>query len=97
MGLFDKQNETFAAGMYENDIKKYLKKKNGKTHVLMIESYAKIVNVSISADDKYTTQIDSVLEKMQDDGYDIIDVKINSSVNTGALGNQSILTLITYK
>jgi len=97
MGLFDKQNEKMAEATYDKDIKKYLKERNGKTHVLLIESFANLTAFSITADDKYTTQINNILDHMQSDGYEIIDIKINSSEHEGALGNQAVFTLVTYK
>ena len=97
MGMFTKNQENTANYIYENT-KKYLKEKDGKIHVVMINSFSKWINQNFECEDKYTTQIDTILSAMQNDGYEIVDVKINSIQNQGLTGQmEGFHTLITYK
>lgn len=50
------------------------------------------------AKQKYTTEIDYVLNCMQREGYEILDIKFNSIPNQGVTGNRTgFNTLITYR
>lgn len=73
MGLFTKTQANVATGIYA-DVKKFLKEKDGKIHVVMVNSYSKFANGHFCCEDKYTTQVDQILTLMQNDGYEIIDV-----------------------
>ena len=46
--------------------KKYLKPSDGKLHVIMFNSFSKLANQVFSCEDKYTTQIDTILSAMQE-------------------------------
>lgn len=96
MGLFTKSQTNAAYGVY-SDVKKYLKEKDGKTHVVMVNSYSKFANGIFCCEDKYTTQIDQILVLMQDDGYEIIDVKVTTIFRDNADIMQDYSTLIMYK
>lgn len=97
MGLFSATQQQASANVYEQT-KKFLKLKDGKIHVVMINSFSKWLNQSFCCEDKYTTQIDEILSRMQADGYEIVDVKINSIQNQGITGQmEGFHTLITYK
>lgn len=97
MGLFTKGQEAQANVVYK-DVKKFLAEKDGKTHVVMVNSYAKMVNSLFCCEDKYTTQIDTILSSMQADGYEIIDVKVVTlQRDKTMLEMQGYSTLITYK
>lgn len=97
MGMFT-SNQTNTANVVYQNAKKYIKPKDGKVHVLLINSFSKWLNQNFECDDKYTTQLDTILSNMQDDGYEIIDVKFNSIMNQGLLGQmEGFHTLITYK
>lgn len=64
----------------------------------MINSFSKWLNQNFECEDKYTTQIDNILSHMQEDGYEIIDVKFNSLVNQGIFGQmEGYHTLVMYK
>lgn len=97
MGFFNNVQKETAITIYEQT-KKHLHSKDGKVHIVMINSFSKWVNQVFGCEDKYTTQIDEILSKMQDDGYEIIDIKINSIPNQGLSGQmEGFHTLITYK
>lgn len=96
MGFFTKSQSNAAIGVYD-EVKKYLKEKDGKTHVVMINSYSKFANGYFCCEDKYTTQIDQILSLMQDDSYEIIDVKVTTIFRDQADIMQGYSTLITYK
>ena len=97
MGFFTKNQQQNAEYTY-NSIKKFLKEKDGKTHIVMINSFSKWINQVFGCEDKYTTQIDEILIKMQEDNYEIIDVKFNSMQGQGLSGQmEGFHTLITYK
>ncbi len=97
MGMFTKNQKNTAGVIYE-ETKKYLKPKDGKTHVVMINSFSKLLNQIFGCEDKYTTQIDEILTCMQNDGYEIVDVKFNSIPGQGMSKEmEGYHTLIIYK
>lgn len=97
MGFFTNAQKADADTTYEK-AKKYLKQKDGKIHIIMINSFSKWLNQAFECEDKYTTQIDEIISKMQDDGYEIMDIKINSIQNQGITGQmEGFHTLIIYK
>ena len=97
MGLFTKTQQNVSENVYA-ELKRYLSKKDGDVHVVMVNSFSKWLNRSFQCEDKYTTQIDTILQHMQEDGYEIIDVKFNSLVNQGIFGQmEGYHTLIIYK
>lgn len=97
MGLI-KNNQKASAETVYSKMKKHLVRKDGYTHVVMINSFSKWVNQNFECESKYTTQIDSIITAMQNDGYEIIDVKFNSLMNQGLTGSmEGFHTLITYK
>ena len=98
MSLFNKSQKNIAKNVFEKEVKPFLKEKDGNVHVIMINSFSKWVNQVFGVDDKYTTQIDSIVTDMQKEGYEIIDVKVNSIQNQGLTGKaEGFYTLITYK
>ncbi len=97
MGIFTKNQKNTAEVIYE-ETKKYLKPRDGKTHVVMINSFSKLLNQIFGCEDKYTTQIDEILTCMQNDGYEIVDVKFNSIPGQGMSKEmEGYHTLIIYK
>lgn len=88
---------TAGAAVYQK-LKYHLIPSDGKIHVVMINSFSKFLNQNFECEEKYTGQIDGILSLMQDDGYEIIDVKFNSVQNQGLTGQmEGFHTLITYK
>lgn len=67
------------------EIKKSLKPKDGFVHVILLSSMLQVKFKILCCDHKYTTQINYFLQRMQEDGYEILDVKLQ------------VGTLITYK
>lgn len=97
MGLIKNTQKASAETVYTK-MKKHLVQKDGHAHVVMINSFSKFVNQNFECESKYTTQIDSIITAMQNDGYEIIDVKFNSLMNQGLTGSmEGFHTLITYK
>ena len=89
--------ESAGAQVYDK-LKYHLSEKDGKVHVIMINSFSKWLNQNFACEEKYSGQIDGILSLMQDDGYEIIDVKFNSVQNQGLTGQMEVFhTLITYK
>ncbi|GAA0126516.1 hypothetical protein UT300019_24190 [Clostridium sp. CTA-19] len=89
-------NERMANGYCK--IKKFLKEKDGKVHIVMINNKNQFSNEELECANKYTNEIDSIVSSMQDDGYEIIDV--NYQVIKGSYGlseNDYYRTLIMYK
>lgn len=76
-----------------NKIKESLKEKDGKVHIVMIKSKIHLSYEELECENKYTNEVDSIVSSMQDDGYEIIDVKYQ------AIGDSPIQysTLIMYK
>lgn len=97
MGLFTTNQVDAANSVYE-ETKKYLKEKDGNIHILIINSFSKLGNQVFGCEDKYTTQLNVILDGLQQDGYEIIDIKFNSLVGQGIMSNQEgFNTLILYK
>ncbi|AUN16006.1 hypothetical protein RSJ16_08765 [Paraclostridium sordellii] len=81
-----------------NNIKKFLKEKDGKVHIIMINSKDRFSYEELECADNYTNEVDSIVSSMQDDGYEIITVKYQ--VIKGSYGlseNEYYRTLIMYK
>ncbi len=96
-GIYSSVQQSAAETTYKN-AKKYLKPSDGKLHVIMFNSFSKLANQVFSCEDKYTTQIDTILSAMQEDGYEIIDVKVTVIQNQGITGElEGFNTLITYR
>jgi len=97
MGMFTKGQKNVSESIYEKKVKPLLKKDDFK-HVVMINSFSKWIDQNFDAEDKYTTQIDSILSNMQNDGFEILDIKFDSLQNQGLLKDmEGFHTLITYK
>lgn len=96
MGLFTKTQKEVASGVYA-DVKKYLKERDGNIHVVMVNSYSKLINGLFCCENKYTTQIDEILSFMQADGYEIVDIKFSTIFRDRAEIMQGYSTLIMYK
>lgn len=96
--MFEKSQIKAAINIYDESIKPCLRVKDGKVHVVMINSFSKWINQSFDCESKYTNQIDAILFLMQKDGYEIIDIKFNSLKNQGLSGEmEGFHTLIIYK
>lgn len=97
MGLFTSSQSSTAEVVYQ-DARQYLHEKDGNVHVLMINSFSKFVNQNFECENKYTTQLNVILDGLQDDGYEIVDIKFNSLMGQGLTGNaEGFHTLIMYK
>lgn len=98
MGIFTKGQKNIAENIYEKSIKPFLKERDGFTHVVMVNSFSKLFNQNFGCEDKYTTQIDTILTAMQQEGYEIVDVKFNSLMGQGAIKDSTgFNTLIIYR
>ena len=97
MGLFTKGQAAVAATVYDK-MKQYVAPKDGKVHVLMVNSFSKMCNQVFECEDKYTPQMDCIVTGLQSDGYEIVDIKFNSVKNQGAFGEaEGFHTMIMYK
>lgn len=98
MGLFKKSEKELPKSLYETMFKKYMKKKDGNIHIIMVNSFSKLLNQNFGCENKYTEQIDHILLGIQEDGYEIVDIKFNSLQNQGLSGQmEGFNTLIMYK
>lgn len=97
MGLFTNGQKNASNNEYQNNIRPTLKH-DGNIHVVMINSFSKWLDQNFGIEDKYTTQIDAILSNMQQDGYEIIDIKFDSLKGQGITGSmEGFHTLITYR
>lgn len=97
MGFFNNTQKKVSEDIYLKQVKPRLKR-NGMTHIVMLNSFSKLLNQAFGCDDKYTTEIDYILMCMQKDGFQIIDVKFNSIQGQGLTGTrEGFHTLITYR
>ncbi len=97
MGMFTKTQEDAAQRVYQ-DMRQFLRPRDGMLHVVMVNSFSKFANQNFQCEDKYTTQIDSILYYMQCEGYQIVDIKFNSIQGQGITGSmEGFNTLIMYR
>lgn len=97
MGFLTNVQKSVAETKYAN-AKQFLKPKDGKMHVIMFNSFSKWLNQSFECENKYTTQLDEIITGMQNDGYEIIDIKFAAIQNQGLAGEmEGFNTLIMYK
>lgn len=97
MGVFTKGQAKVSETIYDK-MKEYIVPKDGKVHVVMVNSFGKAGNQAFGCEDKYTTQLDTIISALQDDGYEIVDIKFNSIQNQGLAGlMEGFHTLIMYK
>ena len=86
-----------AQTVYQKLKAEYLKA-DGLVHVAMINSFSKWINQIFDAETKYINNIDTILTMMQQDGFQIMDVKFNSIQNQGLTGQmEGYHTLIVYR
>ncbi|MHC8518388.1 hypothetical protein [Weissella confusa] len=98
MGFFDSSNKLSANSLYEREVRKYLAKQDGKIHVIMSTSFSKFINQLFGVETQYTNQIDLILNRMQDDGYEILDVTHTTVQNQGVFGSkEGFHSLIRYR
>ena len=96
--MFNGVQKSVAESVFEKKVKPQLKEKDGFIHVVMINSFSKFLNESFGCEDKYTNQIDEVLNGMQMLGYEIIDIKFSVLQDQGLTGKmEGFNTLIMYK
>ena len=85
------------SNIYEK-IRKHLKEKDGKVHIVMINSQIDFSREEFECSSKYTNEIDRVLSSMQDEGYEIIDVKYDIRKDSDGLSFYDYYrTLIMYR
>ena len=97
MGIFTSTQKAASATVYDQ-MRQYVAPKDGNIHVLMVNSFSKLSNQVFQCEDKYTTQIDNIVVSLQNDGYEIVDIKFNSVKNQGLTGEmEGFHTLIMYK
>ena len=98
MGFLKKSRIKSGKDLYKTKVKPELAKKDGNIHVLMLDSFSKYLNQAFGVESKYTEQIDPIITGLQNDGYEIVDIKINSLKNQGLTGEmEGFHTLIMYK
>jgi hypothetical protein len=97
MALFKSATER-AQSLYETSVRPHLRIKDGLIHCVMINSFSKIANQSFGIDEKYTMELNEILEAMQRDGYELVDFEFNSIQGQGLTGNrEGFNTVIYYK
>ncbi|CEK30036.1 hypothetical protein JGS6364_06821 [[Clostridium] sordellii] len=93
INLEEKEKENEKLENAYNEIKESLKEKDGKVHIIMINGKSFLAFKELECLNKYTNEVDSVLSFMQDDGYEIIDVKYQFISDS----SRQYITLIMYK
>lgn len=76
-----------------DEYKEELRPKDGRSHILLI---ATIVDYGKKQTKEYTSQINDFLDYMQENDYEILDIKLNIN-NNQSLAGYLHETLITYK
>lgn len=75
-----------------------IKPQDGHVHAMFIDSFQGLgEGTVIQIEEKYTNQINVFLDKLQNSGYEIVDVKFNSFHEDHMASNTKYQTLILYK
>lgn len=69
--------DTFTREYYEQEFKPYLKFPDGRTHAILYNSSQKKIMTSGKVDEYNTDFIDGIICCMQDDRYEIVDLKLS--------------------
>jgi hypothetical protein len=93
MGIFGKKEEVIPFEV----TKPKLAPKDGKLHVLMVNTWNTWTEQKFNCDAKYTDEIENVLSGMQDAGYEIVDIQHNSLSSGGGFGVVNYTTMISYR
>ena len=97
MGFMQNVRENMTA-VHTEQVSRNYRPKDGRTHVLMLMTFSKIVNQTFGCDDKYTNEVDAVLVDLQNKGYEIVDIKLGVLPNQGITGQrEGYLTCIMYR
>ena len=98
MGLLSHSRRVSGDNLYESEVKPQLKPSDGHIHLVMIDSFSKLINQVFGVESKYTEQVGSIVDRLQDDGYEIVDVKFDSLKGQGLTGAaEGFHTLILYR
>lgn len=98
MGLFTGSKKASGRSLYMEKVKPQLAEKDGNVHVVMINSFSKLIDQLFGVETQYTDQIGAIVDDLQQDGYEIVDIKFNSLKGQGVLGaKEGFHTLIMYK
>ncbi|RHW48268.1 hypothetical protein DS832_01505 [Bombilactobacillus bombi] len=96
--MFKKSQLNSAQTIYEKEVIPNLKPHDGAIHVIMINSFSKFVNQNFGVETKYTNQLGYIIDRMQYEGYQVLDVKFDSLKGQGISGTmEGFHTLIMYK
>lgn len=94
MGLFGSKEPEAPA---RETAKLSLKPRDGKLHVLMMNTWNTWGTAKFRCDDKYIGEVDDVLSYMQDEGYEIVKIEHTSLSDGTGFGVISYTTLVTYR
>ena len=72
-----------------------LKSKDGQKHIILLEMEK--LSFLTGSDDEYTTKTDEILSRMQNDGYEIVDVQFSAGIRGDLKQTVDLETLIIYK
>ena len=98
MGLFSKNHLKASEEVYDKEVIPNLVPRDGFQHIIMIASFSKSDNYNFGVDNKYTTQLNYIITRMQKEGYEIIAVTHSTLQNQGIGGiAEGFHTLVTYK
>lgn len=84
-----------ASGRTYEVFKTKLAEKDGKVHVIIFNIFDKLFGAGTGIVKDYT-KVDLLLSCIQDDGYEVMDVKLSSNEGSGGFTN-GYCVLITYR
>ena len=92
--MFTKNDKQTAINNYEQNIKPFLSEKDNFTHFISFTISSEKQNKQLTCDKKTTLYIETIINELQKNGYEINDIKINN-ITFGF--NTSIQVSIIYK
>lgn len=98
MAIMSKTHKEMANAVYESS-REYLRKQNGLTHVICFYLYSQLATRTTTCDGKISDQLNQIIVGMQKDGYEIVDIKMTPTLETGAITGQrsGYMATIIYK
>ena len=97
--MFNKTRKDMAKNVISStEYANTIKPKDGQIHAMLVDSFSGLGEGSVlQIEEKYSNQINEFLAKLQNDGYEIVDVKFMSHKYEGFSADAKYQTLILYK
>ncbi|MEG0330208.1 MAG: hypothetical protein RR624_07235 [Longicatena sp.] len=91
------ENTSINETTYE-DISRHFHEKDGFKHVIILNGFSNLANLYFECDLEFSLQLDKFLSHMQNDGYELVDIKVTPIANPNIVGFAAAYnTMIIYR